>query len=87
VIVLVAGLLWYIRKKGTERSTSPNSAQQRPLVEQPWHEVRGSKPFILPPGSQVSHGRPVMESNEPRRPVSMSPQVCATSNPVHRLQI
>jgi hypothetical protein len=88
VVALVAGLLWYFCKKRIRRSGLPNAAKQRHRTEPaqvvdnealtPWHDVGVTQfsPWIWPPGGPGGHVQPIVEPNEPHRPISIAPQVC-----------
>jgi len=84
-IFLAAGILWYLLKKRTEKSSLPDTPERDTAPEPswvvddgaPWHgmEVTRFSPFILPPNSESEHDRPSVEANELGRPVSIAPQV------------
>jgi hypothetical protein len=88
-IILAAVILWYLRKKRSERSSLPYVAQQESVMEPsrfvdngvPWHgmEVSGLSPWVPSSGSQSTYDRLNWEPNALREPILTAPQVCLNS--------
>jgi hypothetical protein len=85
-IILAAVILWYLRKKRSERSSLPYIARRESVVEpsrfvddgDPWYVVELSRfsPLVRSSGSQSNYDRPNLEPNAIRRPIFIAPQVC-----------
>lgn len=84
-IILVAVILWYLRKKRSERFSLPYVTQRETTVEPsrfvdngaPWHgmQVSGFEPLVPSLGSQINYDGPNLEPNALGRPILIAPQV------------
>jgi hypothetical protein len=93
LIIIIALTLWCLRKKRARRSNLPPSVKRNMATEpswvvdneSPWHDMDEDwfSNMTQTLGNQGNDGQPIMEPDTPHRPLSIAPQVCLTTIPVH----